>query len=253
MPEGAASEAAETQTETAKAPPKEGSPGGETPGAKETPSSPPARPDSIPEKFWDAEKGAVKTDDLINSHRELEGWKASVESLGAQVPEKPDGYKLELPKDVELPEGLEFKPNPDDPRVAPLREWAHKHRIPQDALSELYGVEAQAAIQSFKADKEFAEAEMQKLGEKGPERVKAVEAWIDAVAGDKDAAQAGKDLLSFSDGVKLFENLMKLQAGPTAVRSGAEGASGKDISGESLDDRLGSIGSKAMQKAGVKW
>lgn len=35
-------------------------------------TAPPSRPDHIPEKFWDAEKGAVRVDDLAKSYGELE-------------------------------------------------------------------------------------------------------------------------------------------------------------------------------------
>ncbi|QSI31472.1 hypothetical protein GNX71_18565 [Variovorax sp. RKNM96] len=35
-------------------------------------STPPARPEGVPEKFWDATTGTVKTDDLIKSYAELE-------------------------------------------------------------------------------------------------------------------------------------------------------------------------------------
>lgn len=37
--------------------------------------NPPARPDNIPEKFWDAEKGTVDVDKLLKSYTELESGK----------------------------------------------------------------------------------------------------------------------------------------------------------------------------------
>lgn len=40
--------------------------------APKTEPQTPARPDHIPEKFWDAEKGTVKVDDLAKSYGELE-------------------------------------------------------------------------------------------------------------------------------------------------------------------------------------
>lgn len=39
---------------------------------KQPEGSKPQRPDGVPEKFWDAEKGTVKTDDLLKSYSELE-------------------------------------------------------------------------------------------------------------------------------------------------------------------------------------
>ncbi len=39
---------------------------------EETPTDAPARPEHIPEKFWDATTGQVRTDDLLKSYTELE-------------------------------------------------------------------------------------------------------------------------------------------------------------------------------------
>ncbi|WP_376095440.1 hypothetical protein ACE7GA_03060 [Roseomonas sp. CCTCC AB2023176] len=74
-----------------------------------TPTGPVARPDSVPEKFWDAERGEVRLDALLKSYRELErrlsarfappGNDAPEEdrlrfrrALG--VPEAPEGYAI---------------------------------------------------------------------------------------------------------------------------------------------------------------
>jgi len=40
--------------------------------APAAPTAPPARPDDVPEKFWDAERGALRVDALLKSYRELE-------------------------------------------------------------------------------------------------------------------------------------------------------------------------------------
>lgn len=37
-----------------------------------TPAAVPVKPEGIPEKFWDAEKGVVRTEDLLKSYQELE-------------------------------------------------------------------------------------------------------------------------------------------------------------------------------------
>jgi hypothetical protein len=58
-----------------------------TPAGPEAPppvSAAPARPEHIPEKFWDADKGEVRVEDLAKSYKELEG------KLGApKAPETP--------------------------------------------------------------------------------------------------------------------------------------------------------------------
>ena len=84
------------------APPAEGSAGGGQPSP-----SPPARPEGVPEKFWDAAAGALRTDALLKSYTELEkGWGKARETalseaqakLREGVPEKADGYDLKPAK-----------------------------------------------------------------------------------------------------------------------------------------------------------
>lgn len=78
------------------------------------------RPDNVPEKFWDAEKGAVKTEDVLKSYTELEksigkpkydipASDAAPEVLADYykkmgVPDAPEGYALEAP--AEYPEHM---------------------------------------------------------------------------------------------------------------------------------------------------
>ena len=42
-------------------------------GAVRPEAAAPTRPDNVPEKFWDAEKGSIRTDALLTSYTELEG------------------------------------------------------------------------------------------------------------------------------------------------------------------------------------
>jgi hypothetical protein len=49
-------------------------------------ASKPVRPEHIPEKFWDAEKGTVRVDDLVKSYSELEKGKAAPQDPPADPP-----------------------------------------------------------------------------------------------------------------------------------------------------------------------
>lgn len=91
-----------------------------TPPADRTHGTPPPRPDTVPEKFWDAELGEVRLDALLKSYRELErrlsarfapppfappGDDAPEEdrlrfrrALG--IPDAPDGYAIESRHDM---------------------------------------------------------------------------------------------------------------------------------------------------------
>jgi hypothetical protein len=57
--------------------------GGGEPAADGAAAAKPVKPDHIPDKFWDAEKGVVRVDDLAKSYTEAE------KKLGAQPPKAP--------------------------------------------------------------------------------------------------------------------------------------------------------------------
>ena len=65
--------------------------------AETPPAAPPVRPDHVPEKFWDAEKGVVRTDDLIKSYGELET------KLSAPPTPPPDPTKMQIPDQQTAP------------------------------------------------------------------------------------------------------------------------------------------------------
>jgi hypothetical protein len=106
------------------------------------------RPDYVPEKFWDADKGELKTDVAMKSYAELEkNFK-----LGKHKP--PEGGKYDLTP-------LGAKASTDDPVISTYTEWATKHGLSQAAFEELAGkvLEVGRGLQtesqvSFKAERE---------------------------------------------------------------------------------------------------
>ncbi|MDX2334092.1 capsid assembly protein [Brevundimonas vesicularis] len=78
--------------------------------APETPAKP-ERPAHIPEKFWDADAGTVRTDDLVKSYAELEAKHRSPKSEDKPADEaaKPNDLTIEPAKD-ETPAQAEANP-----------------------------------------------------------------------------------------------------------------------------------------------
>lgn len=84
-------------------------------GGPEAPTAPATetqggRPEHIPEKFWDAEKGTVRVDDLVKSYSELEGKFRAGEHKQEATEEAPkDAPKdgLEVPKDADPEKAVE--------------------------------------------------------------------------------------------------------------------------------------------------
>lgn len=101
-------------------------------GDDSTPADPPEgdeletgdRPEHIPEKFWDKDKGEVKVDDVLKSYSEIEK-----ELTKAKTPEKaPDSYELNIPDEfrdlIEIPD--------DDPMLVAYKEHAKEHNYSQE-------------------------------------------------------------------------------------------------------------------------
>lgn len=111
------------------------------------------RPEFIPEKFWDAQKGEAKLDQLAISYANLEkafssksqapkkpGADASPEDQAKYfadlrkftgAPEKPEDYGLKAPD--KLPEGVEWNAE----LAGKAASIAHKYSVPPEALQEL--------------------------------------------------------------------------------------------------------------------
>lgn len=139
------------------------------------PPSGPQRPDHIPEKFWDAEKGEVRVEALVKSYSELEKSRSAPKEEPAETSEAPpaepskDG-KIEKPKAAE-----------GEPEVSPLTEllgkvqteYSENNQIGEETLGEL----AKAGI-----PKEIAETYLEGL-----------QALADRTVGEIHAYVGGKD------------------------------------------------------------
>lgn len=90
------------------------------PQAPATPAADTGRPEGVPEKFWDAEKKAVRTDAVLESYRALEQRMRD----GGAPPKAANDYTFERPealKHVEL----------DEERTADFRQFCHELGLTQ--------------------------------------------------------------------------------------------------------------------------
>jgi hypothetical protein len=60
----------------------------------DAPTPTPTRPNDIPEKFWDSERGEMRTEALLKSYIELERKLGSIPSL--DIPQSPQEYAIKL-------------------------------------------------------------------------------------------------------------------------------------------------------------
>jgi hypothetical protein len=189
-------------------------------------AEPPVRPDYIPENFWDPEKG-FKADDF----NALVSFKAEQDANRAQVPEKPDGYEVKLPKSFKLPEGFELPEgqeiiNADDPRIATAREFAHAKQMSQSDFEDLVAFGAQVDIAERGRLNEALGQQVEALGGKAKERISAVTTWLGAKLGG-DMADALAPMMFTAKSIQAFEAIMRLNRGAVPGNPGAGRDSGK--------------------------
>lgn len=172
-------------------------------------AQPPAGPLAA---FWDQTKGALDTDKLAAAYTERDNVFALHAERAKDIPEKPDAYKAEpiLPDGVKMPDGakLEFDPK----AVGAAGAIAHSLGVTQKGFNQLLGIYAahqiQAAQASMAEHQTMLAAENAKLGEGGPARRQAIEAFAGAQGFTPDETSEMRLLLSTAAGVSFLEKLI---------------------------------------------
>ena len=171
----------------------------------------PARPEYIPEKFWDAAAGKISDESALSAHfNEIIARDAAEQSRRLALPESPDKYEVKLPDGFKPPEGVEFKFS--DPLLAQARATAHKLGIGQEGFSELLGLYAGAQVANQQQIVAARNAEIAKLGTAGPARVDALTTFWKAQLGEAEGAQVMSRVLTASD-VALHEKIVARMQG----------------------------------------
>lgn len=171
-----------------------GAPAGDTLSPAPAPEAPPPpappaleNPQPAPapaglESFWDGEKGALKVEDLAKLVSDDQARRAG-------IPEGPDGYKLELPADFKLPDGLIFE-QADTPLGQSVRAIAHEFGLPQAGLSKLLAAYVDSQAKEHQQVAADIAAEQAKLGPNRDARFTAMDGWIKANLPDHHAILA---------------------------------------------------------------
>jgi hypothetical protein len=136
----------------------------------------------------------------------LMATKAQADLRATQVPADGSGYKPDLPADLQLPPGIEFKIDTADPSYRDLAAFAHARGWDQEAFSTAIGIFASREARQAAAFAEAQRAEVQKLGANGTSRVTAVETWLRSELGD-DLANGMRSMMVTEKIVRGFEKL----------------------------------------------
>jgi hypothetical protein len=132
-------------------------------------------------------EGVELTPDEIKA---LVARKAYEDSRKATAPTKAEDFRLELPADLKMPAGVEFKLDLNHPAVEPARAFALRHGLNQSQFSEMVGVWASAAAAESVAFNNARAAEVAKLGDTANARVDSVTGWLKAMGGNHFGALA---------------------------------------------------------------
>jgi hypothetical protein len=90
--------------------------------------------------------------------------KAQADLRKVQVPDKPEFYAAELPKEFKLPDGLEYRFDDSSPILADARAWAHREGLTQFQFSQLLSFHASTQIAEQQLVANAAKVEVGKLG-----------------------------------------------------------------------------------------
>lgn len=173
------------------------------------------RPSDLPESFWDAEAKAPKYADIAARLAKADELETAATAAREGVPADPKDYKFEPAGEPLLgPDGQPAAIDPANPLVGAVAAVAHKHGLPQAAVSDLTRAFIETELAGEKGLQEALAAETAKLGDKAVDRVNAVSGFIKQHCGENaDAAIAA---LGSAGAVQAWETMMTKLTG-TAV------------------------------------
>jgi hypothetical protein len=155
----------------------------------------------------------VKINDVEYSEsqvRDALAFKSEQDVRKQTLPQSPNGYKIELPADFKVPEGVRFEFDKNDPGLARFQQLAHARGMDQQTFSDALGVYAANKIAEQQRLVPARAAELSKLGSAAEARIGAVETWLKARIGTK-ANLIGAQLRNFpvASMVEGFEEIMQ--------------------------------------------
>jgi hypothetical protein len=134
------------------------------------------------------------------------------EARKATMPAAAADFKLDLPPDFVMPEGVQWKWNVDDPVQGPLlnmaREFAHANNIDQAGFSKMISLYAAAQTHEMTLINKARAAEVAKLGATGPARIDAAVQFLRGNLGDELAKHLTVNLFT-SGQIRAIEALQQ--------------------------------------------
>lgn len=208
-----------------------------------------ARPDYLPEAYWDATANKPKAEDLTKDLTELATLRTERDAATKDIAAKPEDVKIELPENFEMPKGLEFKPDPSDPMFNDFQKLAVETKMNPAQVKGAVGLYAKMLLAQNQNAEAAVAKEMQALGAAATTRVDAAKRWLNATLPPDQAATLGY-ALNTKAGVEAVEKLADSLKGVTArgMPTNSDLKPKPDLEGMSAYDKLKAANAEAAAK-----
>jgi hypothetical protein len=155
---------------------------------------------------------------------DLMKFKGETELRRAAVPADPSQYKIELPKDLVMPAGVEWRFNEADPALAAARSWSHAQGLSQDQFSSLLGQYVSMEALKESTYRGAMKRELDALGANATMRVTALQTWLDGLVGPDIAKhmKAGMFSARIVEGYELMAKKFSSQGVASFRQDGRE-------------------------------
>lgn len=180
---------------------------------------------ALPEAFRDPATGP-KWGEIVARLSGADELEAAATERAAGVPADPTAYTFAPSGDpIKLPDGSEAAIDPSDPFAQAIAAAAHKHGVPQTALSDLARAFIQANVEGEAQMDAVIASERASLGNKADDRVAATEAFLKANGATDEQLSVLRDFPAL---VPVFE-AVQAKVGVAAVVAPAGQAGARSI------------------------
>ena len=174
---------------------------------------------------------------------------AAREARKATLPADPAAYALDLPADFQMPEGVKWQWNVNDPVQGPLigmaKEFAHAHGIDQAGFSKMMGLYAATQVHEAQMIAKARAAEVAKLGATGPARIDAAVQFLRGTLGDELAKALTVNLFTANQ-IRAIEGLQQRY---TNQGGGNWSGAGREVAKTTISDEAYAKMSYSEKKA----
>jgi len=199
----------------------------------------------IPDSYL--KDGAYDFTAIASGLTEAAALKTQAEERSKLVPASADKYDLTLPKDIALPEGLNF--NTDTPFAKEFIAWAHKTNLTQADVTGALAMRARLQIAEHAESQKFVKDEMAKLGNGVEQRLGTLFNSLKGAVGEAGAKEVAGALTTAAS-VQAVEKLISLAGGPKlAAKVDGGGDNKPDLSNMSARQKLDYANAQAHAKA----